>query len=257
MKKVLFRKLVVDDVIYYQVYKVGDDIELTEDVADSSHRGEKDFFYLENDQFDESFLYSMFYEDDGEIQGLTFDNKELFVKVFNAFKNKFGDIKGTIVVKELKSIEEIVDKVNKKVLFQKENVRQLVSQIYQNQNILASDLPDDVKTRLKGNILFHGMVGTGKNTIVDILEKELDIPYADVKISTDLSKVAQAIVTQLLDRASNQEEATNGIVFVRDNFEEIIDLFDGDAEKAYIQGRFDAVPYVESSVSILKTLLEG
>ena len=30
-----------------------------------------------------------------------------------------------------------------------------------------------------------------------------------------------------------------------------------DAEKAYIQGRFDAVPYVESSVSIIKTLLEG
>lgn len=29
-----------------------------------------------------------------------------------------------------------------------------------------------------------------------------------------------------------------------------------DAEKAYIQGRFDAVPYVESSVSIIKTLLE-
>lgn len=29
-----------------------------------------------------------------------------------------------------------------------------------------------------------------------------------------------------------------------------------DAEKAYIQGRFDAVPYVESSVSNLKTLLE-
>ena len=30
-----------------------------------------------------------------------------------------------------------------------------------------------------------------------------------------------------------------------------------DAEKAYIQGRFDAVPYVESSVSVIKTLLEG
>ena len=30
-----------------------------------------------------------------------------------------------------------------------------------------------------------------------------------------------------------------------------------DAEKAYIQGRFDAVPYVESSVSIIKNLLEG
>ena len=29
-----------------------------------------------------------------------------------------------------------------------------------------------------------------------------------------------------------------------------------DAEKAYIQGRFDAVPYVESSVSIIKALLE-
>lgn len=30
-----------------------------------------------------------------------------------------------------------------------------------------------------------------------------------------------------------------------------------DAEKAYLQGRFDAVPYIESSVSALKTLLEN
>ena len=29
-----------------------------------------------------------------------------------------------------------------------------------------------------------------------------------------------------------------------------------DAEKAYIQGRFDAVPYVDSAVSTLKRLLE-
>ena len=30
-----------------------------------------------------------------------------------------------------------------------------------------------------------------------------------------------------------------------------------DAEKGYIQGRFDAVPYVDSSVSSIKQLLEG
>lgn len=30
-----------------------------------------------------------------------------------------------------------------------------------------------------------------------------------------------------------------------------------DAEKAYLQGRFDAVPYIDSSVSIIKELLEG
>jgi hypothetical protein len=30
-----------------------------------------------------------------------------------------------------------------------------------------------------------------------------------------------------------------------------------DAEKGYLQGRFDAVPYVDSSVSSIKQLLEG
>ena len=30
-----------------------------------------------------------------------------------------------------------------------------------------------------------------------------------------------------------------------------------DAEKGYIQGRFDAVPYVDSSVESIKQILEG
>ena len=234
MRKVLFRKLVIDGVNYYQIYKVEDNFELNDDFADFSHRTEKDFFYLENDEIDESFLYSMFYDNNGEFEGLTFDDRELFIKVFNAFKDKFQDIVGNLVVKEIKSIDEIVDKVDEKILFQKENVRRLVSQIYQNQEILASNLPDEVKIKLKSNILFHGMVGTGKNTIVDILEDELGIPYADVKITTDLRELAENIVRQLLSKSKNQEEATNGIVFVRDNFDEIINIFDGDEEKAYM-----------------------
>ena len=234
MKKILFRKLVIDNVNYYQIYKVDDNFEVSDDFADYDHRVLKDFFYIENDKIDESFLYSMYYDNDGKFEGLTFDDRELFVKVFNAFKDKFQDINGNLVIKEIKSIDEIVEKVNEKILFQKNNVRRLVSQIYQNQNILASDLPDEVKIKLKSNILFHGLPGTGKNTIVDILEKELDIPYADVKISTDLRALAQNIVTQLVERSKNQEEATNGIVFLRDNFDEIVNLFDGDEEKAYM-----------------------
>lgn len=68
-----------------------------------------------------------------------------------------------------------------------------------------------------------------------------------------MTNILQLVVDCLYDGSLPEDGAT-----------EVYSLFDFkdfrenmDTEKGYIQGRFDAVPYVDSSVASIKQLLEG
>lgn len=112
------------------------------------------------------------------------------------------------------------------------------------------------------------VVKHGKTLLLDEFDSSLHIRLADFIIDlVHASKASQLLFTShstsLIDIHRFRKDQ---IVFVnkRGNAStEVYSLFDYkdfrdnmDAEKAYIQGRFDAVPYVESSVSGLKSLLK-
>ena len=214
MHAILFRKLIVDGVNYYQLYGENKNFTPDDSFAEFNNRDSKDYFYIDADsdiEIDNPSLLNIYYDDNSEFKKLNDSN--LFEKVFNVFKDKFH-----IVVREIKPIKEVVESINKKILFQKEAVHDLVEQIYLNQSIMASDLPVDLKLKLKNNILFHGALGSGKKSIINCLKDELNIPYADVAISSNLKDTLEEIIKQLLSRSNNSEEASYGIVYIRDNF---------------------------------------
>lgn len=112
------------------------------------------------------------------------------------------------------------------------------------------------------------VVKHGKTLLLDEFDSSLHIRLADFIIDLmHASKASQLLFTShstnLIDIHRFRKDQ---IAFVnkRSNAStEVYSLFDYkdfrdnmDAEKAYIQGRFDAVPYVESSVSGLKSLLK-
>jgi len=112
------------------------------------------------------------------------------------------------------------------------------------------------------------VVKHGKTLLLDEFDSSLHIRLADFIIDlVHASKASQLLFTShstnLIDIHRFRKDQ---IAFVnkRSNAStEVYSLFDYkdypdnmDADKAYIQGRFDAVPYVESSVSGLKSLLK-
>ena len=220
MYALLFRKLEIDGVNYYQLYGDNSDFKPDDSFADYDNRATKDYFYLDGDsdiELEEPTLLNIYYDVDGKLTVL--NDPTLFEKVFNEFKDKFN-----IVIREIKPVEEVVENVEKKILFQREAIGDLVQQIYLNQGIMASDLPVDLKLKLKNNILFHGVLGSGKKSIVDALEKELNIPYADVTITPNLKDTLEDIIKQLLSRSHNSKEASHGVVFIHDNFAKLTEV---------------------------------
>lgn len=225
MRALLFRKLVIDGINYYQLYGEEEDFEKKKEFtnfADYENRSTKDYFYLDGDSDIklENPAFLNIYKDNHEGLQAINDGDE-FMKIFNVFKDKFN-----VIIHEIKSVDEIVSEVKKKVLFEDETISDLVEQIYLNQSIVASDLPSELKLKLKNNILFHGAFGSGKKRIIDVLEENLDIPYADITITGELKDNLEDIIKQLLERSQNNEEASHGIVFLRDNFSHLVDIFE-------------------------------
>ena len=221
MHALLFRKMNIDGVNYYQLYGEKEDFTPDSSFADYKNRATKEFFYvnLDNDKNMPFFsLYDIYYDDKKGVFKQVNEPK-IFDKVSNEFKNYYSYSVGNV-----KPINKIVDNVEEKILFQREAIGDLVSQIYVNRGIILSNLPVELKLKLKNNILFHGAFGSGKKSIIECLEKELNIPYADVTISTNLKDTLEDIIKQLLSRSNSPEEASNGIVFIRDNFINLMEV---------------------------------
>lgn len=224
MEALLFRKVVVDGVNYFQLFKDDSEFEPDSFFADYEHRDEKDFFYIDIDSdidIPNAALLNIYTIDDDGLKIV--DDYKTYNRVFQALKDKYH-----FVVREIKPVDKIVNSIKEKILFQDKCVKALVDQIYLNQSIVSSDLPIELKLSQKNNILFHGRKGSGKKTIIECLKKELDIPYVDVTIGIEVKDTLEAIITKLLDRSENENDASHGIVFIRDNYNELSEAIDGD-----------------------------
>ena len=237
MRCLLFRRMNINGVNYYQLYKIDEDFHSTDEFGDYDTRGDKEFFYIENDDVTSEYLYTLFYDNEGVFEPLTLENGKLFVDIYNEFKNKYQDVSNPLNIKEIKNIDEMVDIVSQKVLFEKKAIRELIERLYTNQLIVGSNLPDELKRVQKRNILLHGPSGTGKKTIMNLLKENLDFPCTSVKVDiksretaiNDLNYAIGEIFAGLMDTSANTGEISNGIVFIEDNFKDILEKFDGDS----------------------------
>ena len=238
MRALLFRKMEIDGINYYQNFNYLENFELDDEYADFNHRSEKDYFYMDVDdgiEIDNFDIGHIYYDNNNEFEIL--QDKELLVKILSIFQDKFKDFSLNVV--KIKTIDELEKIICEKVLYQKSNIKDLLYQLYLNQYILRSDLPDELKKEQKSDILFHGPIGSGKKKTVEILRKNIGIPTAYISLmpSTEsvakrdfgnyLSSLENDILAQLSDKNKNTiNEINKGIIFIQDNFEEMMTLFE-------------------------------
>ena len=183
----LFRKLKIKDKDYYQFYKIEKDFNPPDSFANFQNRDEKDFFYVKEDtiKIPDNYLYLIFEDKDGKFTNV--DDIHLLSDLYSAFKEKFKDLQDTTLnITELKPINEIVDLVSEKIKFQRDCIKEIVEQIYYNQRIFSSSLHIDSKVYQKSNILFIGPSGMGKKSIIKELQKNIDLPYANIDVTLEM-----------------------------------------------------------------------
>ena len=228
MYAILFRRMEIDGVNYYQLYRGEENFEPSEEFADYANRNTKEYFYIDGEsdfEIPDPSLLNIYCDNNNELKPV--EDFDVFTKVFSMFAEKYN-----IVVKVMKPIDNIVENVNKKIMFQDDVIAGLLERIYLNQSFVTSDLPTELKKNQKVNILFHGLSGSGKKTIIDCIQKELGIPYADITLNGDVRSIMETITTSLLSCASNSEEASCGIVYIHDNFEELSETM-GDVSSVF------------------------
>lgn len=222
----LFRKILYDNEKYYQLYKIDNNFEMDGKFAEFDERESKDFFYVEidSDRISEKHLYTLFYDKEGEFDVI--DDPHLYLEVFNKAKEMFSDLKNkNISIREFLESDKVIEIINREILYQEEAVTKLVNRIYQNQDILASDVPDSYMKEQKENILLYGTIGSGKTSIIELLKDNLNIPHADITLGMDINDIVSDIIEQLTNTAANDTEASSGIVFIRDDFEDLRNVY--------------------------------
>ncbi len=227
----LFRKLKIENKNYYQLYKIEKDFTPTDEFTTFDKRNDKDYFYVKGNEIaiNDDYLYFIFEDKNG-----TFTNIEdihLLSEIYDKFKEKYSDLKNTeLKIVELKPIDELVNIVESKIKFQKYNVKELVRQIYRNQQILGSNLNVESKKIQKNNILFFGPRGNGKKTITRILENNLDIPSISIDVPLNFNGDGISLPTindfkieiakRLMVTCDNDKEINNSVVFIHEDIKE-------------------------------------
>jgi ATP-dependent Clp protease ATP-binding subunit ClpX len=220
MRALLFRRIEFEGVNYYQLFDYDSEFIPDDGYGDYLDRDVFDCFYIDSESDievpDES-LMNIYCDDNGKLKVV--DDPDLYDKVSREFNKRYHYFLG-----ERKTADDIITNISKTIMFQKPTVIGLVHQICNNQDIVNSDLPQELKRKQKNNILFHGKVGSGKKTIINELEKQLDIPYADIYINPDVKDTLEKIIQQLIEKTDNDEEASHGIVFIRDNYDDLVEV---------------------------------
>ncbi len=233
MNYFLFRKLEYNNKKFYQFYEVAKDFKPNDDFTTFDNRDDKDFFYVREDRIsiNDKYLYYIFEDANGTFKTIT--DVHVLSEVYDKFKEKYEDLKDAeISIIELKPVDEIVERINEKVKYQKDCVSELVRQIYRNQKIMGSDLPVESKRLLRNNVLLYGPRGHGKKEITTLLGDELNLPYAYVEVPLSLREggaeyptredINFEIARQMLERSHNDADINNGIVFISEDYEEKI-----------------------------------
>lgn len=136
---VLFRKLVIDNKNYYQLYDIKEKCELSEQFGNYLERNDKDYFYLvvdeEQSKIFQNSKYMIFSDFNNELNQV-FEKKEL-EKTFQAFKEKFNDLKDINLQFNIENyFDQIYDNITNDVLFQDDGIIEILEVIARNQDIL-------------------------------------------------------------------------------------------------------------------------
>ncbi len=213
MRALLFRRVVVDGVNYYQLFDYSPDFNYNPLFAPFSKRDNSEFFYLESDGkvfVPNESLMNIYYDDGDYLKDVS--DPKLYDKVsrfFNANYHYFDE--------DNPDVEEIIKNIKKKILFQDKAIRAIVERIQLNQDIVNSNLPDKLKVIQKQNILFAGRFGSGKRSIIEELKTQLKVPCVDMYLKPNIRDSIETILRGLTDNAKG-ENPSHGVVFIRDNY---------------------------------------
>lgn len=227
-KKFVYRQLKLGDEIYYQLYKMVDpEVELS--IKNRAPGTDVLEFYqeieFEEDSIFKDFLYTQFHYENDTI--VFINDPVLITKLNDLFYDKYHDFE--VIPKNDVDIANLREMINKVVLYQETPVSEVLSIIKSNLDILDTDISDDQKRRLKHNILLYGPKGYGKRTFIELLEENLGVPCAIVELTSDANKNLNLVISAIGSSAmGNMKKAEHGIVFIKDNFDELSGEFEDD-----------------------------
>ena len=227
---VLFRKLEINNEIYYQLCQVGKiDIKKFKNIGTYEERKGHDYFYIETEENVSVALFTLLKDSENEINEIK--SKEEYNDVLQMFFNKFKDFdleeklmsdKDNDDLEKGYDIKKIIDEIEKVVWFQEEAIENLVKQISINQFIGRNHK----STLEKSNVIIFGSLGIGKSMIVKELIKNLNTPHARIFLTDNLGKNVEKVLMQLAMSLQGDYDNINcGTVFIEDNY---ADLDDGE-----------------------------
>lgn len=207
----IFRKLIVNNIVYYQAINKVSGIEI-----------EDNRLHVTSGIYENQDISSMFSNDflvyfeiaEDTYQNINVDKTLFFKKVKNqilplndlqeensvlmAFYRQFHDFR-LIPDYDLNAlIEKSRVMLEKRIVGQDKAISKILKKIYNNQMFFQSDLDYNDILRGKSNILVLGPFGTGKSTIKDILMETLDpIPVVSYSLTgnyqTDITEIIQKL----------------------------------------------------------------
>lgn len=228
----LFRKLIIEGKSYYQLYDIKENFNPDDTFANIDNIEEKDYFWIpikENQiPFFEGSKYGIFNVTKDSFK--TLDNINELMEIMKEFRKKFDDIPENLQFldltleerEEIKTIDKLYPDIIKDAWYQNMVILDMLKVLCRNLEIYESNtIPENKKVDLKDNIILYGPKGNGKNTIINSLIKNLNVPYADLELTPDLKTNVSRILYQLQKSGRSIEEMEHGIVYIRDNFQEL------------------------------------
>jgi len=231
MSKLIYRKLEYKDEFYYQLYRiVGNNVEI--DVKDTKPSKNVEEFYeydidIEDETMLKNTLYTYYGLEEDELYPL--DNPILITELAEEFYKKFQDFE--VVPKNDFDISKIKDSLSDVILYQDEAINEVLNVIKSNLDIIDLDIPLDKKSKLKHNIILYGPKGYGKNTFIDCILQNTNVPCTILELNKDPDKNLNLIIAGLgISSFGNMQKAENGIVLIKDNFDELEEELNGSIE---------------------------
>ena len=164
-----------------------------------------------------------FYVRDGTKLSMINDNK--IIKEIKKSKKDFNE-------EELDNdadISNMYQSIKKTIISQDEQIMQILTSLFKNQKVINSNLSDDMKLKLKENIIIYGSTGTGKTEILKRIAKIYNVPIVieDTTLLSETGYVGRDVSEMLkdlyLESGEDIKKAESGIL--------VLDEFDKLAEK--------------------------
>ena len=246
-KKLVYRKLEFEGEVYYQLYKILDNDEEI-NVSNTKPGKNVDEFYCSGieieDEIDmKDLLYTYYLYEDNNISIV--DDPIFITELSELFYNKFKDF--DIIPKNDLDIDKIMKLFEEQISFQSESALEFLNIIKSNLDIIDTDMSNEKKAKLKHNILLYGPKGFGKSTLMNCILNNVTSPCTVLKLKPDVVQTINSMIVALSNCAMNNlKKAENGIVLIKDNFDELEEILDEDITPSDI---------LESLLNIKKVIL--